>query len=111
MVTLNKDDGAILTPITIQPSAISCSDEELVEVELDALHQGTKQARTDGAHHLTSMEAMMKAATVACNRALEVQYLPLDERRFREVFTLSWCAGYRSETRLAQRSSESTISH
>lgn len=111
MVTLNRDEGAILAPVTLQPSAISCSDEELVEVELDALQQGAEQARKDGTHYLTSMEAMSKAAVDACNRALEVQYLPLDERKFREVFMLSWCAGYRFETRVTQRLSSGSIAH
>lgn len=99
MVTINRDGEERVAPITVQLKPISCCDEELVEVELVALRQGANQARNDGTTHLTTMAAMGKAAAVACDRALEVQYLPLDEAKFREVFIRAWSAGYLSETR------------
>ncbi|MGZ3584357.1 MAG: hypothetical protein ACXWQR_14135 [Ktedonobacterales bacterium] len=99
MVTINRDGGERVAPIAIQLKPISCCDEELVEVELEALRQGANQAREDGKTHLTTMAAVSKVATVACDRALEVQYLPLDETKFREVFIRAWSAGYLSETR------------
>lgn len=99
MVTLNRDEGGVAVPILTHPKPISCCDEELVEVELEALRQGAEQARRDGIHYLATMEAVRKAATVACDHSLEVLYLPLDERKYREVFILAWCAGYRAEAR------------
>lgn len=96
---MNQGEGVPMATITPQPKPISCCDEELVDVEIEALRQGAEQAHRDGENYLTTMGAVSKAAAAACNRALEVQYLPLDERKFREVFTLTWCAGYRSETR------------
>lgn len=99
MLTTYQDGEHTVVSITTQPKAISCCDEELVEVELEALRQGAEQARRDGQHYLTTMAAVSKAAAIACNRSLEILYLPLDEQKYREVFTLAWCAGYRSETR------------
>ena len=58
MVTINRDGGERVAPITIQLKPISCCDEELVEVELEALRQGANQARKDGKTHLTTMAAM-----------------------------------------------------
>lgn len=99
MVPLNQGERVTVVTIATQPKPISCCDEELVEVEIEALRQGAEQAHRDGQHHLTTMGAISKAAAAACNRALEVQYLPLDERKFREVFMLAWSAGYLSEAR------------
>ncbi|HEX8036434.1 MAG TPA: hypothetical protein VF510_21435 [Ktedonobacterales bacterium] len=99
MVTIDRDEGEAVAPITVQPKPISCCDEELVEVELEALRQGANQARKDGTTHLTTMATVRYAAAVACDRALEVQYLPLDEAKFHEVFIRAWSAGYLSETR------------
>ena len=93
-----RDKGETVVPIATPLKPISCCDEELVEVELEALRQGAEQARRDGPYHLIGMQAIREAAVAACDRSLAVQYLPLDEQRFREVFTLAWCAGYRSES-------------
>lgn len=93
-----REKGETIIPVVRLPKPISCCDEELVEVELEALRQGAEQARQDGSRHLIGMQAIRKAAVVACDRSLEVQYLPLDEQRFREVFTLAWCAGYLSQS-------------
>jgi hypothetical protein len=79
------------------PRLISCCPEELVEVELEALRQGGERARADGAGALHDMAAIGQAAADACGRALADQYIPLDEHKFREVFTLAWCAGYHAE--------------
>ncbi len=98
MVPINQGEGVTVVTIATQLKPISCCEEELVEVEIEALRQGAEQAHRDGQQHLTTMGAISNAAAAACNRALEVQYLPLDERKFREVFTLAWSAGYRSET-------------
>jgi hypothetical protein len=81
---------------------ISCCPEELVELELEALRQGGERARADGADALHDIAAIGEAAAGACDRALAQQYMPLDERRFREVFTLSWCAGYHEEVERAR---------
>jgi hypothetical protein len=102
MVTMDSDS---LTPSTaVSPLAapaapvfISCCPEELVEVELEALRQGRARARADGAQALCRPQAISEAAAAACERALAEQYVALDEARFRDVFTLAWCAGYHEE--------------
>ncbi len=76
---------------------ISCCQEELVEVELDALRQGGDRARADGTDALHNMSDIAKLASRACEQALAEQYMPLDEAKFRDVFTLGWCAGYHAE--------------
>jgi hypothetical protein len=91
----------------IAPRLISCCPEELVDAELDALRQGGERARADGAGAEKDMTRIAEAATDACDRALAEQYIPLDEKRFREVFTLAWCAGYHAEV---QRSRPRTTS-
>lgn len=73
---------------------ISCCPEELVDVALEGRRQGREQAKAAGASALRDMCAIIEAASAACDRALVEQYLPLDEARFRDVFTLAWCAGY-----------------
>lgn len=83
---------------------ISCCPEELVDVELEALRQGRERARADGARALRVMQEISNAACVACERALTEQYVALDVKTFRDVFTLAWCAGYHEESaRLPQR--------
>lgn len=76
------------------PRFISCCPEELVEVELEGLRQGRARARADDTQVLRDMGAISEAANTACDQALVAQYQPLDEAKFREVFTLAWCAGY-----------------
>jgi hypothetical protein len=82
---------------------ISCCQEELIELELEAFEQGGDQAVADGelAHH--DVSRTLEGAVRACNRALAEQYFALDEAKFREVFTLAWCAGYRVHTRTARQ--------
>src|SRR5215831_7659967 len=84
------------------PRFVSCCQEELVELELEALQQGGEQALADGAQTLSDMTTIAEAARRACDRALADQYTALDEGRFREVFTLAWCAGYRAQTRFVE---------
>jgi hypothetical protein len=90
---LRSDDPVIIA----EPRLISCSHEELVELELEALRQGSERASADGAMILRDTQAVMQAAKEACERALAEQYIPLDQPKFREVFTLAWCAGYRAQ--------------
>src|SRR5262249_2585245 len=90
------------------PKFISCCEEELVEVELDALRQGGASARAHGMQALRHMQAILDAAAVACDRALTEAYLPLDETTFRTVFTRAWCAGYRAKAVQAMRAARST---
>ena len=90
---LRSDDPVIIA----QPRLISCSHEELVELELEALRQGSECAYADGAGMLRDTQAVMQAAREACELALAEQYIPLDQPKFREVFTLAWCAGYRAQ--------------
>lgn len=101
MVTIDAD-GAVpstedaISPLPARPPVfISCCPDELVEVELEALRQGRERARADGPAALREMQAVSEAAATACDRALAEQYIALDEARFRDVFTLAWCAGYR----------------
>jgi hypothetical protein len=84
------------------PRFVSCCQEELVDLELEVLQQGSEQARADGADALCKWADIAEAARHACDRALAEQYTALDERRFREVFTLAWCSGYRARARLAE---------
>jgi len=84
------------------PRFISCCEEELVELALEALRQGGEQELGDGANVLTEMADIAEAAQRACDRALAEEYTALDEGRFRAVFTLAWCAGYRAQARRSQ---------
>ncbi len=77
------------------PVFISCCPEEMVEVGIEALREGRERARADGPRALREMRALSEAASAACDRALAERYIALDETRFRDVFTLAWCAGYR----------------
>ena len=90
---LRSDDPVVIA----QPRLISCSHEELVELELEALRQGSERARADGARVLRDTQAVMQAAREACELALAEQYIPLDQPKFCEVFMLAWCAGYRAQ--------------
>lgn len=110
MVTLDPNQlghsasvSAPALPSAVAPIFISCCPEELVEVELEALRQGRERARADGTQALRDMQAISKTAATACDRALAEQYVALDEGRFRDVFTLAWCAGYRQESATTSR--------
>jgi hypothetical protein len=94
------DPSPVSTAGIAGPRFVSCSHEELVDLQLEALERGGEQALADGAQVLSAMADIFEAARRACDRALADQYTALDEGRFREVFTLAWCAGYRARTRL-----------
>lgn len=79
------------------PIYIGCSLEDLVAIELEGMDQGRAHARADGTRRLHGMRAISEAAHHACDRVLAEKYVPLDEARFREVFTLAWYAGYQAE--------------
>jgi hypothetical protein len=81
---------------------ITCSQEELIELELEALSQGSEQAIIDGIAALHEVIHVLEAATRACDLALAERYFALDEAKFRDVFTLAWCAGYRARSRASQ---------
>lgn len=103
MDTLNSSDQlggpvSVSPPAIIGPRFISCCPEELVEVELEALRQGRERAKADGARALGDMREISNAASAACERALTEQYVALDVKTFRDVFTLAWCAGYHEES-------------
>ena len=66
-----------------------------MDVLAEALRRGGQQAREDHVR-ATDTETILCAAEVACDEALRT-FVPLNERAFREVFTLAWSAGYRAE--------------
>lgn len=107
MVTLDPEGVApvvgVSPPATASPEFISCCPEELVEVELEGLRQGRERARADGAQALRGMQAITEAANAVCDRMLRERYVALDEAKFRDVFTLAWCAGYHEATTQAPR--------
>ena len=72
---------------------IACSREDLVQVVIEAFRCGSAQAREDGSHVVRDGDMIFRAASAACDKALRT-YVPLDERKFCEVFTLAWAAGY-----------------
>jgi hypothetical protein len=107
MATVSPDQPAQthsdLPPSGTVPIFIGCRLEELVELELDGLEQGRERARADGVRALRDMQAISRAAATACDRALAGRYVPLDEAKFCEVFTLAWCAGYHAEVEESPR--------
>lgn len=107
MVTIQSgipEQAATVAPVNDSaPKFVSCCPEELVEVELEGLRQGRERARADGAHAMHDMHDISAAAHVACDQAEATQYMPLDEARFRDVFTLAWCAGYHAEVTASAR--------
>jgi hypothetical protein len=114
MVTQGHEASGLSKPDTVDadvPRLMSCCQEELVEVELEALRLGGEQAHADGTGALRDMAAIAEAATRACDRALVEQYTPLDEATFREVFTLAWCAGYHAETSRTRSGETSAACH
>lgn len=72
---------------------ISCSQEEMVQIEIEAWTSGAEQARIEGTRALRELTAIEQRAELACEEALEI-YIPLDMARFHDVFTLAWIAGY-----------------
>jgi hypothetical protein len=114
MVTRGHEESGLSRPDTTDagvPRLMSCCQEELVDLELEALQLGGERARADGTGALRDMAAIAEAATRACDRALVEQYTPLDEAKFREVFTLAWCAGYHVETSRTRSGETSAASH
>ena len=91
----NSDSDAMSPPRVANASVryISCSQEEMVQVEIEAWASGADQAHSDGARALRELAAIEQRAELACEEALET-YIPLDLARFHDVFTLAWIAGY-----------------
>jgi hypothetical protein len=74
---------------------MACTRDDLVCVLMEAFRFGSAQAGEDGSAVLPTSDALFGAASAACDEALQT-FVPLDERAFREVFTLAWAAGYRA---------------
>ena len=72
---------------------VGCSHEELIAIEMDAWKRGYKRADTDGPAAMRDLAVVAAASEAACDDALQV-YVPMELGRFRDVFTLAWCAGY-----------------
>ena len=72
---------------------ISCSQEEMVQIEIEAWGSGADCARGHGTRALRELAAIEQRAELACEEALE-SCIPLDLARFHDVFTLAWIAGY-----------------
>jgi hypothetical protein len=72
---------------------ISCSQEEMVQIEIEAWSSGADHAHNDGVRALRELAAIEQRAELACEEALET-YVPIDLARFHDVFTLAWIAGY-----------------
>jgi hypothetical protein len=74
------------------PIYIGTSTEALIEVQLDAWDRGFQMA-AQAMELLDTFTEIASAAENACDEALS-RYIPLDEERFCDIFTLAWCAGY-----------------
>ncbi len=71
--------------------------EALIEIQLDAWEKG-RQAAIQAAQPLEAIAEIARAAEKACDEAL-LCYVPLDEARFCETYTLAWSTGYCAHTR------------
>ncbi len=72
---------------------VGCSHEELIAIEMDAWKRGYERAVADGPAAMRDLAAVEAAGETACDDALRT-YVPMELGRFRDVFTLAWCAGY-----------------
>jgi hypothetical protein len=80
------------TSLVAEPIYIGTSTEALIEVQLDAWERGYQMA-VQAMELLDTFTEIASAAENACHEALR-RYIPLDEERFCDIFTLAWCAGY-----------------
>lgn len=79
------------SPIPLaEPMYIGSGSAALVELEMTAWQQGYQAAQEP---FMRDFEEIQRAACAACEEALN-QYIPLDEARFSDIFTLAWSAGY-----------------
>lgn len=79
-----------ITTSQSEPVYIGSGSEALVELEMAAWEQGYQAVDE---LRLETMEEIQCAARAACDEALE-RYIPLDEARFCDIYTLAWSAGY-----------------
>lgn len=77
----------------LQRIYISCGTGDLIAVEMDAWKRGYERAVADGAAIMHDLAVVELASDAACDEALHV-YVPMELGRFRDIFTLAWCAGY-----------------
>ena len=88
---------------------LSCSAEDLIEVEMEAWRQGYQAAESASLAALQSLNAVAEAGEGACRQALS-RYVPLDVTRFTDVFVRAWCGGYCTRAReLKQSAAPPTI--
>ncbi|HEX6123033.1 MAG TPA: hypothetical protein VFY89_07730 [Ktedonobacterales bacterium] len=85
----------------IEPLYIGSGIESLVELEITAWEEGYQAANEPC---LRCMDEIYRAAAAACEQAL-TRYIPLDEERFTDIFTIAWSAGYCTHGRELQRAS------
>ena len=76
-----------------KPIYISCCDEDLIAVEMDAWKRGYDRAAAEGPAATSDIAAIERAGDAACDEALQV-YVAMDLARFRDVFIRAWCGGY-----------------
>jgi hypothetical protein len=82
---------------------LSCSPEVLIAVEMDAWERGFSEAgMVETVLDPASMPLIEQEAEKACDQMLKA-FIPLDLDRFRDVFTLAWCAGYCTAFRRRER--------
>lgn len=80
---------------------IGSGPEALIELQVDTWELG-RQAAAQSSKPLQAIAEVLRAAERACDEALG-RYVPLDEARFRDIFTLAWSAGYCSFARAGGR--------
>jgi hypothetical protein len=78
---------------------IGSGSAALVELEIAAWQQGYAAMANPP---LRDMDEIHHAACAACDEALS-DYIPLDQDRFCDIFTLAWSAGYCMHVREVDR--------